>query len=65
MKRLTVSLAILSLAVAGNRLARSSSRPVKDAVEKVVADALTTTLPPAATTAAASCFGEASQLIIR
>ena len=38
---------------------------VKEAVAKVVADALTTTLPPAATTAAASCFGEASQLIIR
>jgi hypothetical protein len=41
--------------------------PVKDAVAKVVADALTTTPrpPPAAAAAAttvSSCFGEASQL---
>jgi len=38
-------------------------QPVKDAVAKVVADAPTTTLPPAATATAASCFGDASQLI--
>lgn len=43
-------------------------QPVKDAVAKVVADALTTTTtrpPPAAAAAAttvSSCFGEASQL---
>jgi hypothetical protein len=41
-------------------------QPVKDAVAKVVADALTTTTPrpppAAAATTVSSCFGEASQL---
>jgi hypothetical protein len=38
-------------------------QPVKDAVAKVVADALTTTTTSAAATTGSSCFVEASQLI--
>ena len=66
-KRLTVSLSLLSLSLVSQSPGTDwEEQPVKDAVAKVVADALTTTkpLPPAAATTASCGFGEASQLII-